>query len=75
MCGNFGFLLPWDWEAETAGVWCFLVGQFFLQGFLGSWAEMWWSGAGAAREAAADGAVTGWAEQKGKGEVTYLPLI
>jgi len=30
MCGNFGFLLPWDWEAETAGVWCFLVGQFFF---------------------------------------------
>jgi len=36
MCGNFGFLLPWDWEAETAGVWCFLVGQFFFFiGFLG----------------------------------------
>jgi hypothetical protein len=30
MCANLGFLLTWDWEAETAGVWCFLGSFFFF---------------------------------------------
>ena len=65
-------------DGRAAGVWCFL-GSFFFFFDRVSWVVGRRCG-GVERgrrekPLPADGAVTGWAEQKEKGEVTYLPLI